>query len=413
MATAIGDPLGIAYAHSGLAVVADAEQQVAHLEAGLSVLGDDPESLDLRVIMGNNRASRLGTLGSPAAEAAVDEILLLAERVGTYRTSSVRAHAAEFHLERGRWDDALLHIAQLDPAALRHPGFARLHAIRAIIAYRRGEPDEGARHLRAAGLPDTEPDEIAGPTGAYLFEAAALRAECAGDLAQALRIRSRYLDVPPGPLRDSRCSEAPQLVRMALAADDLAVAQAAAKAVAEFAGRPATDGRLAAESCRAMLDRDPARLLAAAEEYLTGGWRLFAAFVIEEAAALLAAADDTAAARARFVAATDIYRELGADWDLRRAGARFRPYGIRLGTRGQPRPARRGWASLTATELRISRLVARGLSNADIAREMMLSRNTVQTHVSNVLAKLGRRSRVELARDVILHDAKADSPAEI
>ncbi|MDT7704928.1 MAG: hypothetical protein QOG20_535 [Pseudonocardiales bacterium] len=52
-------------------------------------------------------------------------------------------------------------------------------------------------------------------------------------------------------------------------------------------------------------------------------------------------------------------------------------------------------AGLTEREGEVLRWVARGLSNAEIAREMVLGVETVETHVGTVLAKVGARDRTQ------------------
>ena len=110
---------------------------------------------------------------------------------------------------------------------------------------------------------------------------------------------------------------------------------------------------------------------------------------LELARALASASAEAAAAEARLALRT--FERLGAARDVDAAAALLRE----LGEDGRAR--RRAHGPLTPREAEVLDLLASGLSNADIADRLVISRRTAEHHVASVLSKLGLRSRAEAA----------------
>ena len=273
---------------------------------------------------------------------------------------------ASIELARGEWDAA----ADSAELVLRNPRSARVARVwaltaRGLIRARRGDPD--------ASESLAEAHEHAGPAGELMqiSPETAARAELAW-LAGANATVKRITD--------------PALA--------LGIERGIAWVV----------GELAYWRWQAGVDEQlPTALLA--EPYrlsIAGDWAAAAQLWREigcpyEAALALGGADEEPALRQ----ALDELRDLGARPATAIVARRLRALGVRGVPRG-PRPStQENPAGLTTRELEVLALVAEGLRNAEIAERLIVTRKTVDHHVSAILRKLDAPTRGQAAAAAI------------
>lgn len=281
----------------------------------------------------------------------------------------VRAWRALSHVYQGRWNDG---VALARAVAVRGSTAAIAH-IMALVALgrvraRRGDPEVATVLDEALDLAQrTATLQRLGPVCAARAEAAWLRGDPKRAAAEArvgfdLALRKRHAWFL-GELAYWRWKGGDGAVveEVGVALDDVAE---------PFARHLAGDAVGAAEAWRRLgCPYEAARALAE-----TG-----------DEAPLRAALADFEALGARPAAAIVLH-------DLRQLGASGIPRGPRASTRANP-------ALLTRRELDVLRLMATGLSNAEIAARMVRSPKTVEHHVSAILAKLEVRNRLEAVRE--------------
>jgi DNA-binding NarL/FixJ family response regulator len=197
------------------------------------------------------------------------------------------------------------------------------------------------------------------------------------------------------------------LVRTSLAAGDQALAnQVTGTAVALAGANPGFPALAAAAAhSRGLAARDTELLAEAAAQHPDPWARASAS---EDLAVLLTSTAKDQAIR-HLKTALDGYRQTGAGRDQARIRRRLRELGVRRRhwTTLATRPVA-GWDSLTDTEQAVSRLVAQGLNNNQVAARMYISTHTVAHHLRQAFRKLQIASRVELTR-VVIEEAAASS----
>lgn len=409
------DAFATAYASTDLwlnhSVRRDHATALRCLDQALAVLGDGSDYADLRAFAMDGRVFTLQNLDRwPDAEQTLRSAHELAQRLQRPGSTASNVTAAVLFYWLGRWDDALAELIASEQdlgdvtySGLRESGPGLLHhGVAALIAGHRDEHLTAEEHLhRGRDIPiltigDRENQD-------FLLAAQALAFEQAGTPSAAVVALSPILSRRPGEMTLTH-QWLPTLARLAISAGDATTGIAAARTCRAEAEAEATPARAAAAAlrCDGLLGRDPARLREAALHYRTVGPLVELPSALEDLAAVLADHGSAEEAKEVLDEAIDLYGDVGAKWDIRRAEHRLRGYGIRRGIRGpRPKRATHGWEALTPTELKIADLVADGLSTPAIAQSLFLSRRTVQTHISHVITKLSLRCRVDIAREVL------------
>lgn len=192
---------------------------------------------------------------------------------------------------------------------------------------------------------------------------------------------------------------APDLVSLAIQQDQQDFAASVAAEVAKVASTNPKVSSLAAAAafCRAMAVGDPEMLVTAARVHRRSPQRIPAARAQEMAARGLLPGGRRREAEELATHAIGLYQDAGAGHEARRALEELSEAGLRLARTPQLRRPAAGPGSLTPTEAVVARHMASGMTNPEIAGRLVISRRTVETHVSHILAKLGVRSRTDVA----------------
>jgi DNA-binding CsgD family transcriptional regulator/tetratricopeptide (TPR) repeat protein len=342
----------------------------------------------------------------PSAEPALDAYAAASAAGQQYEALIALANLGHTFVGWGLPEPATRYVEQANVEAEQnelHHLASHTRATRALIHLRAGEWDEAeriaARELRRGNSVASLVAEM------VLTELAVRRGDAdADDRLEALRVRAeRARDVEwVGPVLDL-------MVERSLTAGTPAPVERlrALHASATVQGQLALRIAAAAAIVGLEVDADaslpsPYTLVAAKDWRGAAGAFAEAGWPYEQALMLSLLGEEDALLDGLAVA-----RQLGAEPLTRRIAQQLRDRGLRV-PRGPYRAASSNVAGLTPRQLEVLSLLGKGLTNAEIAGDLVVSLRTVEHHVAAVLAKLGvdtRRDAAARAADIGLETA--------
>jgi DNA-binding NarL/FixJ family response regulator len=270
------------------------------------------------------------------------------------------------------------------------PPYGRIALVNVLLA--RGKPAEAAEVLAQGGSEPAAAGHIRYlQTRAGLWVASRRPGEALEDLLACGRLERQW-EIHTPAFSTWRADAAPLLAALGRHDEARALAREELERCRAFGApgplgaslrtlgliEPGVSGIELLKQAVAHLQRSPARL-----EY---------ALALLELGAATRRLGQRADARESLRAALDLARACGADAVAMRAHDELIAAGAR--PRRDPTESR----NLTASELRVARMAAEGMTNRGIAQALFLTENTIETHLRSVFRKLEIRSRSQLAR---------------
>jgi LuxR family transcriptional regulator, maltose regulon positive regulatory protein len=321
-----------------------------------------------------------------------DRIAEFAERYGSrYMLAFCRTEYGTIDLWRGRWREAELMLeGGLDDFERSRPAWAAAPLIGlAELRRRQGQAEEAALLL-----------DRTGPYPAAQLCRARLALD-RGETLRAVELVERVLRQLPADRKLSRFPAVDLLVRGRLARGELAEAAAAVDELREL------ERSIGTAALRACVDLDAGMLEAARGDHEV------ARTLLEDAVdAFEASGAPFETARARIELATSLLG-LGRNDEAGQEATKALDSLLELGAEVEAARARRllgaakgtasSASSVTPRERQVLELLADGLTNRQIAEQLVVSEHTVHRHVTNLLRKLELPSRTAAAAHAVRH----------